>query len=611
MLRWFLMSFGMYRVAKLEALVLLAAVSLTDVVHGDVIVLANRTTSQLTVRFMPVAGQAEQVTMAPGDVTPMFVDGAARVAFGPAAGQRPLLLDPDCAYYFGRKRDGQIGLQKIGLGEDDATAGGRLLPGGVNRTATTTIPVKILVDEEEPGRQMIWERRLRRRIESASAILEKYCRINLRVVAVGTWNSDNATNDFNASLTEFEREVKPFPARLAIGFTSQWEVVRGRIHMAGTRGPLHSHILVREANPQIREAERLEFLLHELGHYLGAAHSPERDSVMRPVLGDKQAGRAAFRIGFDPVNALVIAMVGEEMRRRNVTRLADLSNETKLRLRQIYTELARSIPNDPAGQHYVQLMGNTTVATPLTEAARHVLQEIVRAAVSNKARPVASGGTATPVTRLVGDDLTTYYVRRAAGAADKLPDDVAPRAFLVALGIGLDRSGLLAKLPGSSSLAQAIEPVSERMIRLKTIGEPAMRGRQDAVEHFFVSAYLVATMGGDAARTAGMAKELVDAHGGSGFSFADIGADRAGVRFAEGVLSNRLKLSTIAQGYSVTAFMPAIDDLPEGLTAVEVAKQFGTQKDARFAKQLQTIDQRIQLLPPYRPPDTSSAFGMP
>ncbi len=367
-----------------SALLVMSAISPADISFADVIVLANRTTIGLTVRFMPLAGQAAQVTMAPGDVTPMFVDGAARVAFGPAAGQRPLLLDPNCAYYFGRKRDGQIGLQKIGLGEDEATASGRSLPGGSSRTATATIAVKILVDEEEPGRQMLWEHRLRRRIDAASAILEKYCRVSLRVVAVGTWNSDNATNDFIASLAEFEREVKPSPARLAIGFTSQWEMARGRIHMAGTRGPLHSHILVREANPQIGEAERLEFLLHELGHYLGAAHSPERDSVMRPVLGDKQAGRTAFRIGFDPVNALVIAMVGEEMRRRNVKGLADLSNETKLRLRQIYTELSRSIPNDPAGQHYVQLMSTSTVATPLTDAARHVLREIVRAAVSNK-----------------------------------------------------------------------------------------------------------------------------------------------------------------------------------------------------------------------------------
>jgi hypothetical protein len=441
--------------------------------------------------------------------------------------------------------------------------------------------------------------------------LEQYCRVGLRVVAVDTWNSDNATNDFIASLGEFEREVKPFPGRLAIGFTSQWEVVRGRMHMAGTRGPLHTHILVREANPHIGEAERLEFLLHELGHYLGAAHSPERDSVMRPVLGDKQAGRVAFRIRFDPVNALVIAMVGEEMRRRGAVKLADVSNDTKRRLQQIYTELSRSLPNDSAGQHYVQMMSSSTANTPLEGSARRVLQEIVRSAVSNRARPIARGDSSGANSRLAADDLTAYYVRRAAGAADQLPDEVAPRAFLISLGMGMDRSGLLAKLPGSANLAQLIEPTSERTIRLTMLGDPTLRGRADLTEHFFGSAFLTATMGGDAARAAGLTKELLDAHGASGFSFADIAADRAGVRFAEGILSGKFKLNLLARGFSVDTFMPEIEGLPEGLTAVEVASQFGTKSDARFLKQLRAIDQRIGHLPPYRVHSSAEALGGP
>src|SRR3954465_15283794 len=101
-------------------------------------------------------------------------------------------------------------------------------------------------------------------------------------------------------------------------------MARGRIHMAGTRGPLHAHILVREGSPEINEAERLEFLVHELGHYLGAAHSPELTSVMRPVPGDNRAGTTGFRIEFDPVNTLTMAMVGEEIRRSNVTKVSEL-----------------------------------------------------------------------------------------------------------------------------------------------------------------------------------------------------------------------------------------------------------------------------------------------
>ena len=40
---------------------------------------------------------------------------------------------------------------------------------------------------------------------------------------------------------------------------------------------------------------------HELGHFLGSVHSPEADSVMRPVLGDRQSRSVKFRVGFDPV----------------------------------------------------------------------------------------------------------------------------------------------------------------------------------------------------------------------------------------------------------------------------------------------------------------------
>ena len=262
--------------------------------RADVIVLANRTGRELPIRFTPVSGQAQQLTLAIGENRPLYLDGKANIVFSSPGGSKNYLLDANSAYFFGRTNDGRIDLQKIGLGDDGTLAAGRTLPGSASRAPAATITVKILVDEDEPGRRPVWEQRLRRRVEAASAVFEKYFNTKLQVVAVGTWNSDNTINDFNAALSEFEREVNPAPARLAIGFTGQWKVEKGRMHMAGTRGPLHSHILVREANPELSEAERLEFLIHELGHFFGAAHSPERGSVMRPVLGDNQAGHRTF-----------------------------------------------------------------------------------------------------------------------------------------------------------------------------------------------------------------------------------------------------------------------------------------------------------------------------
>lgn len=347
---------------------ILLVASWGTIASADVVVLANRSGGPLIVRFLPKAGWPQELRLRAGEVTPLFLDGQANLEFTSRVGPKRYLLDANCAYYFGRTAAGNVELQRIGLGEDGTALEGRRLPGSA-QAPTATITVKILVDEEEPARRAHWERRLQRRVEAASAILEKHCRVALKVVELGTWNSDNAINDFNASLAEFEREVSPLPARLAIGFSSQWTMVRGRVHMAGTRGPLHSHVLVRENAPRLSEPEKLEFLVHELGHFLGAAHSPERTSVMRPVLGDDQAGRSDFRIQFDPVNTLAIAMIGEEIRRRNLTRFSNLLPATQHRLRQIYTELARAMPADAAARRYAESMNVVKPAFPTNPPA--------------------------------------------------------------------------------------------------------------------------------------------------------------------------------------------------------------------------------------------------
>jgi hypothetical protein len=122
-------------------------------------------------------------------------------------------------------------------------------------------------------------------------------------------------------------------------------------------------------------------------------------------------------------------------------------------------------------------------------------------------------------------------------------------------------------------------------------------------QHFFVSAYLTAAIGAEAANAAGLAKEFLDAQGGSGLSFADLAADRAGVRFADGILNKRVPLGLLPQTFTAAAFMPGIDGLPEGLSAADVKSQYGAKDDPRFRQQLQKIDGRILALPPYRPID--------
>lgn len=578
---------------------LAAALLIVESAAADVIVLANRTPNAIPVEVKPAAASAQRLTLASGDSVPVFVDGRAYVSFASREGMRRYLLDANSAYYFGQTADGRLDLQEIGLGDDTSTAQGRTLPGRAATAPIATIPVKILVDEEEPARPLHWERRLRERVEAASAVLEQHARVRLKVVAVGNWDSDDATTDFFESLAEFERDVKPFPAQLAIGFTSQYQVVQGRTHMAGTRGALHSHILVREWSQHMSEPERLELLVHELGHFLGASHSPEPDSVMRPVLGDRQAVRKGFRVRFDPVNTLVMSMVGEELRRRKIRQLADMTTGTKLRLRQIYQALSPTLPQDPAANQFVQRMEVATV-TPLLLGTKQVVAQVVRSAQTNLALPAAGDAPAGSETRREGDALTEYYVRNAAGIARFLPDDVAGPSFLMGLGIALDDSALLRDHPKFSGFVQMVEPQNERSLRLASLGAPTLLGRRDLAQHFFVSAHLAAIGGTTIAAASGLAKEISDAGGGSGFSFADMAANRAGILFAGGVMNKRFSLRTVADEFTVPAYMPTVDDLPEGLTAAQLLAQFGPQTDDRFRRQLQQIDQRLLQLPTYR-----------
>ena len=103
-------------------------------------------------------------------------------------------------------------------------------------------------------------------------------------------------------------------------------------------------------------------------------------------------------------------------------------------------------------------------------------------------------------------------------------------------------------------------------------------GRQDLVKHFFVSAGIAASGGSKLSHFAGLYKEVNDSDGGSGFSFADLAADRAGVRLAELATGSARKASAIQQKMAAAQtedqFMPRIDNLPEGIMALEFKKRY-------------------------------------
>lgn len=221
---------------------------------------------------------------------------------------------------------------------------------------TRTIYVKLLVDEEEAALPRLWQERLSKRLLGANEILSHYCDVRFTPIAFERWQSDDRVQELSRSLRELEQEVSPEPGHIAIGFSSQYKFSPGRNSLGGTRGPMRGHILIRESAPNIHEPERLEVLVHELGHFLGAAHSSHPQSAMRPVLGDGQALVRDFQIGFDSENAKVLQLVSKEIRERSVRHFLQLTDPTLRELRVQYVTLLDQQPNDPTAKRFLRIV---------------------------------------------------------------------------------------------------------------------------------------------------------------------------------------------------------------------------------------------------------------
>ncbi|HEY7314240.1 MAG TPA: hypothetical protein VH643_33115 [Gemmataceae bacterium] len=239
----------------------------------------------------------------------------------------------------------------------------------------------------------------------------------------------------------------------------------------------------------------------------------------------------------------------------------------------------------------------------LADNARTVLAAIVKAAGENHRLPQKDAPGARAPFRRGGDDLTEYYVRAAAAAARRLPEKEAAPAFLLALGIALDDSTLLRDNFLTRSLWRRVETNEARKQRLAVLGSPALHGRHDLAQHFSVSAALTAVSGPAAAESAGVLKEVMDSRGGSGFSFADLSADFAGIAFARRLLDKPSRLADIEKGFRIGDYAISPRGLPEGMQAADFAKKYGSLKDERYLRLQEDIRKRIADLPGYRDKD--------
>jgi hypothetical protein len=128
-----------------------------------------------------------------------------------------------------------------------------------------------------------------------------------------------------------------------------------------------------------------------------------------------------------------------------------------------------------------------------------------------------------------------------------------------------------------------------------------LAGRDDSPLHLLISAALVVEGTGPLSKAVGLFKEVADSRGGSGFSFNDLAADRAGTRLGELAMQQPLRLQAALAGVLQEAdFMPHAADLPEAMAEAEFKRRFGGVGEPRYMAMVAEIDRRVSELPAFR-----------
>lgn len=204
-----------------------------------------------------------------------------------------------------------------------------------------------------------------------------------------------------------------------------------------------------------------------------------------------------------------------------------------------------------------------------------------------QAHASAGGGAPLPLSRLL-PPLFTLASQRSAGGGDALAEN---RAALLTLALQATGRRLSDLVP---TIRAAPQPPGVVV---------TLAGREDFAQHFLISAVVALEGGGPLADAIGVYKEVADLRDGSGFSFNDIAADRAGTRL--GLLARRdppLLQARLARGVQEREVMPDVADLPEFLGRGEFLATYGGLDAPPYRRMLADIDRRLDALPLLRAP---------
>lgn len=195
----------------------------------------------------------------------------------------------------------------------------------------------------------------------------------------------------------------------------------------------------------------------------------------------------------------------------------------------------------------------------------------------------ATPGTMVSMASLLPPIFELARQRSATPDADPAREN---RAALLALAFYANQRGLAAIVPAARHWPQ---PPALTV---------TLAGRIDTPLHWLISAAVAAESGTPLADAIGLYKEVSDSRGGSGFSFNDLAADRAGTRLGErAVRDPRALQERIARGVTESDLLPDITDLPESLGAETFARRYGDLEAPRFMSTMREIESRLDTLP--------------
>ena len=334
--------------------------------EAAVVVVCNRSEEPVEFALEPVWGQGKQYSLGPGEMVRVQVSDSVELTRTQDDKEIQHSLAPNSVHNFVAKKGKPTALEQVTF-SNSRGSGWLFTPSEKQPPGVVTVPVKILADEEQLAAMADWRTVLGDRLAAASESIEAHSGVRFRVADHQTWESDDDQTDFRRLEAQFRQTVATDPARLAIGLTGQFQISEKTPLPHLTRRPFLTHLLLPAIQEGFTETDQLELLVHELGHFLGAVHSPEENSVMRsPIPQPPGRGKEAKKqwdgpsgTSFDAINTLAISLIADELRTRPLRHPSELPRRTRWRLGAIYGEMARRVRSDSQAARSTELFRDT------------------------------------------------------------------------------------------------------------------------------------------------------------------------------------------------------------------------------------------------------------